>query len=287
MYLTEDIHMLSILTTKDLLYHLEVFGMTGKGKTRRSILPPILQEAIQSVPTGPDLRPPNQRVRDSFRYHDDQAFAEVVRQAVKDGADPLVVAFFDRASPDRNRNVKQLLAEGADPEVLIGDDSRSTLLAFAAGDGDLEMVDILVKAGADMDREIPGAGFGALGRAIYSDNFVVAIYLIQKGCDVNKWPHMEMIIPSGENTKHKVAAVRALINAGAHCNEDMLHRLESEGRGKYAILNKFGRRNDSSPNLLDLIRQWRIERCKRELTGIAEKARGVDLRDTSHTRPAM
>src|SRR5690606_3522747 len=146
-------------------------------------------------------------------------------------------SFFDWDSPDRHRNVKQLLADGADPEVLIGNDGLSTLLAYAAVDGDLDMVDILVRAGADMDREIPGTRFGALGRAICSENFIVAIYLVQKGCDVNKWPHMEMIIPSGKNTKHKVAAVRALINAGADCDENMLYRLESEGRHEYAIPN--------------------------------------------------
>lgn len=215
------------LTTKDLLNHLEIFGPsgTGKGKTVWK-LPPIIREAIEFTPSEPDHRSPNQRVRDASRYQEN--YAEVVRQAIRDGADPLVVSFFDWDSPDRHRNVKQLLADGADPEVLIGNDGLSTLLAYAAVDGDLDMVDILVKAGADMDREVPGAGFGALGRAIYSDNFVVAIYLIQNGCDVKKWRHLEMIIPNGANTRYKVAAVRALISAGADCDEDMLNQLESE-----------------------------------------------------------
>lgn len=92
-------------------------------------------------------------------------------------------------TPTNIRNaefIKKSLEAGLSPEAK--NDARfnqDTLLVFAVRHGALDTVEILLKAGAKVDRRTPGYSKTALFQAAFGGNVPVARMLVEHDADVN------------------------------------------------------------------------------------------------------
>ena len=74
----------------------------------------------------------------------------------------------------------------SEPRIKIMQTGGFTPLLYAAREGCVECAQILVEAGADLNKADP-EGISPLLMAIMNERFDLAAYLIRKGADPNKW----------------------------------------------------------------------------------------------------
>jgi uncharacterized protein len=87
--------------------------------------------------------------------------------------------------PNGPDTVRMLVAAGADPNVDTGGDAPETPLHWAASSDDLDVADVLIEAGADV--ETPGGSIGTpLDNAIGYGCWHVARRLVERGARVDK-----------------------------------------------------------------------------------------------------
>lgn len=78
--------------------------------------------------------------------------------------------------------IKALLDEGNKPDTHIDyGENWITPLMKAAWDGEKEIVEVLLAAGADVNAQAPGWGETALGQAVSRDHVEIARLLVEKG----------------------------------------------------------------------------------------------------------
>jgi ankyrin repeat protein len=148
--------------------------------------------------------------------------------------------------------VEALLAAGADPNARSGRDFTPVL--FAAREGHVDVLDALVRAGADVDDALPSNGMSALVLAVYNAQYDFAKALLDLGADPdaagNGWTALHQVVwtnrPNlGRNPPFPVPLgeldafdlVRALAAAGA----DFDARQTQEPRdGNRNMLNRIG-----------------------------------------------
>jgi ankyrin repeat protein len=81
--------------------------------------------------------------------------------------------------------LRTLLVSGADPDYFVVNEQPGFPLVDAARSGNLEAVDMLLTAGANVNSYALGHCWDALKAAIYSKNLDLAELLIDRGADVN------------------------------------------------------------------------------------------------------
>lgn len=233
---------------------------------------------------------PNERIVNAAVNLKGNAQREAVQKALDDGADRLVWAYFMHEGQSRLEAVREALAAGSNPDVDFGDYKYPTLLVHAIGEGDLEMVDTLVKGGAELHMEMEHTADGALGYALMQDQWDIALYLIANGSDVNRWNDLRSELHGEDGYAGKrVEVVRAMVMAGAMCDEPYLQEIElGNDRSRYWLEDEENYWEDDAPTLLDKIREWRAERDRVRLALIASSHRpnGRDGEEGS-TRRAM
>ncbi|PTB65863.1 ankyrin, partial [Trichoderma citrinoviride] len=84
--------------------------------------------------------------------------------------------------------VKLLLSAGADVNAEPADDGGGTALRAAAGEGHLDIVKLLLEAGADVNAEPKGRQETALQVACFKGYLNIVQMLINAGADVNAKP---------------------------------------------------------------------------------------------------
>lgn len=149
----------------------------------------------------------------------------------------LIVAAF-RADEDK---VRTLLGAGANPNARYGKGGQSAFMSSSGGwpmmahnwtsllaladnhetpDG-VEVAKLLVEAGADVNVD-DGCGGTPLNRAVYANKEGVALYLIERGADVNAKVGVYIDGPGGVTALHRASyssrLVRALLKGGADPN---------------------------------------------------------------------
>ncbi len=222
-----------------------------------------------------DMSPTERLYNASFNL-EGNAQREAVQKSLDDGADRLVWAYFMHKGQARLEAVQKALTAGSNPDVYFGNYKYPTLLIFAIGEGDLEMVDTLVKAGAELHLEMEHTADGALGYALMQDQWDVALYLIANGSDVNRWNDFRSELHGNDGFYGKrVEVMRAMVMAGADCDESFLREIELENdRSRYWLEDSEKFWEDDAPTLLDKIREWRIERVDRDRDRLALIAAG-------------
>ena len=126
-------------------------------------------------------------------------------EAVKAGDRAIAIALIDKATSDKKVNVNATEGDG------------STALLWAAHNGDADLVDRLLKAGADVKVK-NDFGATAMSEAAFAGNTAVIEKLLNAGADPDS-PAADgqtalMVVARTSN----VAAARALLDHGAHVN---------------------------------------------------------------------
>lgn len=121
-------------------------------------------------------------------------------------------------SMENTEVVKWLLDAGADPNATGG--KYYTALQAACYAGHLEIVDVLLKRGADLhasydEAEYPWFKQDALGKAIDSGHTVIVKRLLEKGADPNGCSAKSKVSALHRAAKTNADIVRLLIDAGA------------------------------------------------------------------------
>jgi ankyrin repeat protein len=114
-----------------------------------------------------------------------QGHAEAVRLLIAAGADLNARSYYVAATNGRGFEGRTPVASRTEEKVEEFASGWLTPLMFAARDGGLELVRVLVGAGADVDA-VAGDGKTALALAIFNGNYDVASFLVDRKADVNK-----------------------------------------------------------------------------------------------------
>lgn len=131
--------------------------------------------------------------------------------------------------------VETLIKGGADVNVFIPWVDEETALMIAAKDGLVDIMTVLIDAGADVNavayRYQPHAGKAVLVYAIESGIVLAVEKLIQAGANVNEFVEYQLSTDMARNTRYatilsfaiseksSIEIIRALIIGGAHINE--------------------------------------------------------------------
>ena len=113
--------------------------------------------------------------------------------------------------------VRTMIEKGADINVQTG---CGTPLSVAAGDGDQEIVSLLIESGADLDAESP------LLCALERKNFEIALQLLHEGTDPNiiasirTTPAIALTAAAG-NDPQANEVLKALLAAGVNVNQEI------------------------------------------------------------------
>jgi ankyrin repeat protein len=110
---------------------------------------------------------------------DHNQFVELLREAGASDYGVKEVALYKAVSAGDLEVVKQLLSQG-DIDV-----NHSSPLAKACDAGHLDMVQVLIEAGTDVNQKEPGGTFGPLLRAAYGGHLEVVKLLLEAGADVS------------------------------------------------------------------------------------------------------
>ena len=114
-----------------------------------------------------------------------QGHVEAARLLITAGADVNARSHFVAAANGRGFEGRTPVASRTDEKVEEFASGWLTPLMFAARDGGLELVRILVAAEADVDA-VAGDGKTALALAIFNGNYDIASFLVDNMADVNK-----------------------------------------------------------------------------------------------------
>jgi ankyrin repeat protein len=161
-----------------------------------------------------------------------QGHAEAARVLIAAGADVNARSHYVAAANGRGFEGRTPVASRTEEKVEEFASGWLTPLMFAARDGGLELVRILVAAGADVDAVV-GDGKTALALAIFNGNYDVASFLVDRHADVNKadaqrftplfWAVDRRNMETAPNfpwmvTADPVPLIRQLLDAGANPN---------------------------------------------------------------------
>jgi uncharacterized protein len=114
-----------------------------------------------------------------------EGHADTARLLIAAGADVNARSHYVAAANGRGFEGRTPVASRTEEKVEEFASGWLTPLMFAARDGGLGLVRILVGAGADIDA-VAGDGKTALALAIFNGNYDVASYLVDRKADVNK-----------------------------------------------------------------------------------------------------
>lgn len=123
-----------------------------------------LMEALEGDPEGEPSDPPASSLQEMLE-------ADGKKKAIA-AQDKSIIEF-----------VRFMLSVGADPNRLARD-RRGAMLHFAAWDGLIEIVQVLLDAGADVNLQ-DATGSTALNQAVFAGKKEVAMLLLERGADVN------------------------------------------------------------------------------------------------------
>jgi ankyrin repeat protein len=163
-----------------------------------------------------------------------EGHAEVVRMLLDAGADIDVQSLFLPIDTARG-------FEGASPRARLPDEvgpvyhagGELTALMYAAREGNLETAQVLVAAGAALDK-VAGDGKDALSLALFNGNYAIASFLIDSGANVNQadargfnplfWAADRRNMETAPNfpwvnTEDPLPLVKQLLDAGADPNQ--------------------------------------------------------------------
>jgi ankyrin repeat protein len=157
-----------------------------------------------------------------------QTGIDLVRLLVDSGADVNALdrrgyALLPIAAEDGKLEIVQILVEaGADIEgTFTGKKStNNTALGAAAGQGHKEIVEFLIANGANVNHLETGSFYTPLGLAAYSNNYDIVKILLDNGADHT----LRNTLSGGQTPLHSavringVASVQALLEAGADVN---------------------------------------------------------------------
>ena len=161
-----------------------------------------------------------------------QGHAEAARLLIAAGADVNARSHYVAAANGRGFEGRTPVASRTDEKVEEFASGWLTPLMFASRDGGLDLVRILVGAGADVDA-VAGDGKTALALAIFNGNYDVASFLVENKADVNKpdaqrftplfWAVDRRNMETAPNFPWMVTAdpmplIRKLLDAGANPN---------------------------------------------------------------------
>jgi ankyrin repeat protein len=161
-----------------------------------------------------------------------QRHAEAARMLIAAAADVNARSHYVAAANGRGFEGRTPVASRTEENVEEFASGWLTPLMFAARDGGLELVRVLVGAGADVDA-VAGDGKTALALAIFNGNYDVASFLVDRKADVNKadaqrftplfWAVDRRNMETAPNFPWMVTAdpmplIRKLLDAGANPN---------------------------------------------------------------------
>jgi len=150
-------------------------------------------------------------------------------------------ALADAVRNDDAERARELLAAGADPDGY--DDAGDAPLHIAARRDNSSLIEILLDAGANIDRPRTGAGDTPLLEAVQHHRDVASLLLLERGADPTyaAWRGPALLCAIQQNARADV--VDALIDRGAidraRDPKHLVTMLQSAARGgKSAILRK-------------------------------------------------
>ena len=95
------------------------------------------------------------------------------------------LAFYLSITENNTAIASELLTAGVDPNYAWSDENGGTFLTNAAQFGNIEIVDLLVRNGADVNYTGNGR-YSALYRSIIYDHHTVMMHLLENGAKLNK-----------------------------------------------------------------------------------------------------
>jgi hypothetical protein len=158
---------------------------------------------------------------------------DYLRHVIKYGPEDEVLqaAFFEAVSARDFDKAQELLNAGANPSPTCGFNSRCQLLATAARDGDLALIEFLVENGADID------GFNAyydvaLIYALESEQIEAAKLLVHLGANVNI-PNAFGVSPfAGGSASGDLELVKLMIKNGGALNKNYFLNVSNAEAGE-------------------------------------------------------
>jgi len=124
--------------------------------------------------------------------------------------------------------VTSLLEEKTDPNYVL--EYQHTPLQVAACKGNLEIMDILLKYGANIDAKNVPEGKAALTRAAIEGRFDAVVFLVERGADVNTCCSHNTTPFGGAAFNNRAAIMFYLIRKGAKITEDLRYLIDEAYR---------------------------------------------------------
>lgn len=127
--------------------------------------------------------------------------------------------------------VRQIVATGIDLNPASGPYEVNKPLAYAAAYGDLEIVQLLIKAGADLNGQV-AYGDVALIKAHEHENIEILKYLIEQGADVNAPNHYGLTPFIGLCEGGPLEIVQLAIKHGGDVNSSFVNNIGKDAGKK-------------------------------------------------------
>ena len=140
------------------------------------------------------------------------------------------------------QRVTRLLEEGAAPNYTP--DDLSAPLQVAAGHGSLEIMDLLLKYGADINAKNVPEGKAALTRATIQGKYDAVVFLVERGADINTCCSYGTTAFGGASFNMRKAIMYYLVRKGVNITNDLskcfIESYEHRNLLTMGILHHFG-----------------------------------------------